>query len=355
MEKKTLSLYVLLFLGVTFSCVVAALIFARSKNSQDAAVNNSIDAVAMGTGAATQRATITPYPTPNLTKTIVSEETDAAQATGTEGGLQTAEPTAKEETPDESLDGEPTVVEPTMTDQPADVLAQYGVRWYSDFEDTDLPEWNESTGEFLFQGSSGAIQLVSSPVKNGQIAAAMQIDTYNFDGSQAAYMFYYDTRDENYYSAWYYIPADTLVSNWWNIWQWKSTGNGDSDSSKPMWILDLTPGGTADTVNLALIYRPDKNNLKQVYTNPAALVPLGEWFHVAAYYKKSPETDGRVTIWLNGNQIFDVQNVHTTLDDNTLYWSVNHYTDGIYPAPAYLYVDDLIVSTVRIPPEFQLP
>ena len=355
MGKKTVSIYVFLFLGVTFSCVLAAILLSSRNQPNQAAQNLQNENAAATAAVATQRATITPYPTQNLTKTILPENPAITPEATSTSAATPGETTESEPMPEKPAGGEATKVEPTATELPVDVLTQYGVRWYSDFENSNLPEWNESTGEFLFQGSSGVIQLVTSPVKNGQIAAAMQIDTYNYDGSQAAYMFYYDTRDENYYSAWYYIPANTLVSNWWNIWQWKSTGNGDSNSSKPMWILDLTPGGSADTVNLALIYRPDKNDLKAVYTNPSAVVPLGEWFHVAAYYKKSPETDGRVTIWLNGNQVFDAQNVHTTLDDNTLYWSVNHYTDGIYPAPAYLYVDDLIVSTVRIPPEFQLP
>ena len=38
------------------------------------------------------------------------------------------------------------------------------------------------------------------------------------------------------------------------------------------------------------------------------MVPVGQWFHVEAFYRNAPDASGRLTFWLDGRQIVDVAN-----------------------------------------------
>ncbi|NSW53817.1 MAG: heparin lyase I family protein [Anaerolineae bacterium] len=259
----------------------------------------------------------------------------------------------------------PTIVIPTSThtpeptDEPSPTPTRvsdqdYGIVFKAGFEEANLDEYDENHGEFIHQGVSGSYSFATSPVLNGKYAVKLTIDSRQ-SGAQAAYLFYYDCRDQYYYSAWYFIPEEIDPAEWWNIWQWKSTADGDSNHSKPMWTLDVTNKPSSNDLRIVLVYRPDSSTLKVPYFNPDVTIPRGRWFQLSAYYDKSTGQDGHVTIWLDGVQIFDVANAHTVLSDNTLYWSVNHYADSISPMPSSIYIDDVIVSTVRIPPDYRLP
>ena len=57
----------------------------------------------------------------------------------------------------------------------------------------------------------------------------------------------------------------------------------------------------------------------------------------------------------DGTEIFNLSNVQTTESDNTVYWSVNHYTDNIVPSLSSIYIDDAAISTKRLGPDYILP
>ena len=122
-----------------------------------------------------------------------------------------------------------------------------------------------------------------------------------------------------------------------------------------MWILDLTAIPGRDDLQMTLVFRPDSNTLKRPYANPAATVNKGEWVHISTYYQKSMDSDGIVAVWLNGEEVYRVENVKTAETDNTLYWSINHYSESILPHPSTIYIDDVIISSERIEPSLRLP
>ena len=244
---------------------------------------------------------------------------------------------------------------PTITPDP---YLLYGIYWSAGFETGNLSEYTSRYGEFLQQSAYGSYQIVTGNVISGNYAVGLTIDTSQLGGSQsaAAYLAYYNNPDQGYYSAWLYIPEEVKPLTWWNIWQWKSTYNGNSDQSLPMWILDLTASSTdPNELILKLVYRPDSDSLKQVYSSPSAVITKGEWVHISTYYKKSMDSDGTVGVWLNGEEVFYIENAHTVLKDNTLYWLINNYTSAIQPSPSTIYFDDIIISAKRIEPDLELP
>ncbi len=232
------------------------------------------------------------------------------------------------------------------------------IYWRAGFETGDLREYDDYLGEFLRQSQFGSYQITSSIARNGNYSAALTIDTSRLSAGQAAaaYLAFYDNPAEAYYSGWIFIPETVTPQSWWNIWQWKSTYNGNSDDSLPMWVLDLTRiDGNSEELRLTLVYRADSNDLKVSYTNAAAVIPKGEWVHISTYYVKSPDNDGRVGVWINGEEVFFIENAHTTLSDNTLYWLVNNYSLSIQPSPTTIYFYDMVISHQRIDPTGELP
>lgn len=309
---------VLTLLGVALTCILSYAILSDSLNLTKS-VTNTPDSTSSGDNQ--PESTITPIPTQDI-----------------------------------QLTPNPTMAKTSTTANPTESAATYRIYWSSGFETGDLREWENAVGEFLSQGASPYYQIVTEPVLDGRLAAGLTIDSSTTNNSLAAYLFKYDNPDEGWYSAWYFIPEGTRPLYWWIITQWKSTYNNNSDQSLPMWVLDLSdiPGQTG-SLRLALVYRPDSETEKIFHYNDAFTIPTGEWFHISTYYKKSNNGDGAVAVWLNGQEVFNLTGVHTALRDNTLYWSISNYSDELFPYPATLYIDDVIISQDRIPPEFRLP
>jgi hypothetical protein len=228
--------------------------------------------------------------------------------------------------------------------------------WQAKHESGDLREWQQH-GDFIRQGQSAYYSMVTPHAHTGKYSVALTIDTegYSDTGDFAAYLFFWDQLpgDAYYYSAWYYIPSGTQPQDWWNIWQWKSTYDGNTDNSVPMYILDILekPNGQ---LALHLVFRPDTSNYVD-YRQDKMTVPTDQWFQIEAYYQKGVDNNGQVTVWQDGSEIINITNVPTTMEDNTVYWSVNHYTDNIVPSPSTIYIDDAAISTQRIGPNFTLP
>ncbi len=296
--------------------------------------------------SATQTKTLLPgmlTSTPRSTHMVPS-----AQPTAIPTAKPTAIPTAK---PTAIPTAKPTAIPTEET--PPDTAA---IVWKATHENGDLREWQEH-GDFITQGKSAYYNMITSPTHGGNYAVSLTIDTAGFSnsGSYAAYLFYWDQLPGNayYYSAWYYIPSGTHPQDWWNVWQWKSTYNGSTDNSVPMYVLDIREKSTGQ-LNLQLIYRPDLRD-KIDYRQNIKTVPTDQWFQIEAYYKKGTGNNGQVIVWQDGTEIFNLSDVQTTESDNTVYWSVNHYTDNILPSLSSIYIDDAAISTNRLGPGYVLP
>lgn len=222
------------------------------------------------------------------------------------------------------------------------------VIWQTGFESGDLRDFQE-TGDFVSQGS-GSYTIVSNPAHSGNLAAALTIDTskYSPTGGHAAYLFYWKDLPgrEYYYSAWYYLPAGVIPHDWWTIWQWKSTYNGNTDDSEKVFSIGILKEGTQLFPYMS--HRLPRVETQQHYYKYEKAVPVDQWFHIEAYYRKSTDSNGQVVVWLDGQELFNFDQVQTTLSDDTIYWSVNNYAEIILPYPYTIYVDDIAISQERI-------
>ncbi len=222
--------------------------------------------------------------------------------------------------------------------------------WKASFEKGNLSEFR-GHGDFVRQGTSGMYYFITHAYR-GNYAAALSIDTTapSETGAQAAFLFVWDQallKGDYYYSAWYYVPGNIITKGWWNIWQWKSTDDGNSSNSKPVFSFDCST--TTQPKQLALVFRADLDDMsiKKFFISPKPF-PTDRWIHLEAYYKRSTGNDGEVIVWQDDEEIFHVTGFPTLLADETIYWSVNNYSDNIEPNPAVIYVDDLAISKIRI-------
>lgn len=221
------------------------------------------------------------------------------------------------------------------------------VVWHAGFESGNLNEFN-GVGEYFGKSNYHSYQITTQQAKTGNYSAALILDFPSNIGSvdEAPYLFLYDNDNidfpkNGYYSAWFYIPSSTQVESWWNIMQWKKSSGG------PYWHIDI--GG--DTIKL---YSKKAQNAPIATYNQK--FPRDTWVKLEAFYQQSL-TKGRVTVWLNNQQIFDETQYPTVFEGDQptnlgpiTFFSVNNYTNSsnVQGGSATIYVDDIYLTTVPV-------
>ncbi len=241
---------------------------------------------------------------------------------------------------------------------PANIL------WSGDMETGDLSQWyfpstspfgNYLGGEF---NSGGGDSVASQDFAHtGQWSAKMTINTSA--GSSGTRLFRWGeprTYDDLYYSNWFYFPQKFTYSQWSNYVQWKSKHvvNGVTATDPILYLVatNRSNGNMHFVVhwwNGLTIEGPHPGEFGfRVYEQNLKDIPVGQWFHIEARYVCAADFTGRLTVWQDGVQLFDLTGIRTRYADGDCQWSVNDYGAGITPNPAVIYVDDAVISTGRV-------
>ena len=221
------------------------------------------------------------------------------------------------------------------------------VIWAADYESGDASQWfapgysgEPGGGEF----DSGA--AYSWPVlgfaHGGSWSQALEITNPPESGVRMFRWFETRVYQSLFYSVWYYFPANYSIPNYWNVQQWKSKTPNRNDA---FFCLDV--GNRPDGSMYFYLYNwQTRTSYEQSITN----VPVGQWVHLEAFYQSTADYSGRVTVWQDGIQLFDVANAQTRYPDGDTEWSINNYSDGVWPTPAIIYIDDAAISSFRLAP-----
>ncbi|MBV9169808.1 MAG: heparin lyase I family protein [Chloroflexi bacterium] len=220
------------------------------------------------------------------------------------------------------------------------------VIWSADHETGDLSQWTADDHGGPFNTGTGTESASTDVAHTGRYSAVLTIRGAH-GAAQAARIFRWDTEDEwgtdAYYSAWFYFPQRYRPAVWWNIFQFKSEPDGASQS-EPAWSINVGNRGSGQMY----LYLWDAIT-EHSFGQTMADLPEKKWVHLEAYYVRAVDSEGRITVWQDGRQLWDVQNVQTTFADN-LFWSVNSYTDDITPSTVTIYVDDAAITHTRQSP-----
>jgi hypothetical protein len=88
----------------------------------------------------------------------------------------------------------------------------------------------------------------------------------------------------------------------------------------------------------------------RVWDQTIADIPVGKWFQVQAHYVCDGNFGGRLTVWQDGAQLFDLTGIRTRYVDGDCQWAVLNYGAGISPNPVVIYTDDAVISTGPVGP-----
>ena len=214
--------------------------------------------------------------------------------------------------------------------------------WSANVENGDLSDWSKDDCGGQFNSGAAGSYATNATANSGSWSARMDIATPS-EPTSGTRLFRWCEPQRNrqlYYSAWYFIPTNHYVPNFWNIWQWKSKTSSRND---PFFTLNI--GNRSDgSMHLYLFDWQRRNSYGQTTAN----IPVGRWFQVEGYYECAPDNTGRVIMWQDGQQLFEVSNVSTRYGDGDCQWSIDNYSDIVQPSPASIFVDDAAIGLSRI-------
>jgi len=226
--------------------------------------------------------------------------------------------------------------------------------WTSRFETGDFTEWTGVAGgqAQAFPMPPNTIDVSSGQAHNGSHSAALSINAGS-DGTQesAALARAGGLPTEAYYSAWYYLPSGVSVGTFWVIFKFRMRTNADDpNTAGELYDMDVAtlPSGQ---MTLALYDHQVGADRPLDAMNP--IVPVERWFQLEAFYRAANDNTGRLTFWLDGQQVVDFAGAPTS-PTSWVEWDVCSVGKNLTPSMATLYVDDCAISRSRVGPAGQL-
>ena len=218
--------------------------------------------------------------------------------------------------------------------------ADVDVGWETSFEN-GFCDYTK-LGGFCFDNTSAWFELVRSPVHSGRWAAAFHIGGQDVDGLQARCARQGRLPAAAYYGAWFYIPTAVTAADNWNLFHFEGQPPDGGEEQHGLWDVSLT----VDAEGSLRVYVFDFLRGRAWPLQGAPAVPVGQWFHFEVYLQRSSGTTGRFTLYLNGDQLFDLADVATD-DSDFGQWYVGNLATTLEPPTNTVFVDDVTISTVR--------
>jgi hypothetical protein len=241
------------------------------------------------------------------------------------------------------------------------------VLWSTGMDDGTLTDWyapeTAAVGDFgggPFDSGGGITSATTELAHSGAWSAKLALPT----GAGGARLFRWRellAERDTTQRVWLFIPrAYRLTGNpvnghFWDIAQFKSRSE-DGQHNDPLWFLNVT--NSRNRLGLQLIWWD--NTLEGPHTNEfgyrvigkrGAQLPVGRWFQLRLRLRQSSEFDGILQVWIDARRVYNLRNVRTSYRNCTVNswcadtaWSVNNYSDGLAPAPAVVYADDVSIE-----------
>lgn len=210
------------------------------------------------------------------------------------------------------------------------------VIWQADHESGDLSQWTAGNSGGAVAPSTAATDRAHS----GSYAARVGLSNMVTLWRQGTFP------TEAYYSAWYFLPHDFTQITSWTIMSFGRLDQSDG-SRHEVTILNLRmlPGG-----DIILFVFDDRGAYEQwPLAVPPAVVPVGQWFQLEAFYRNSDDATGRLTIWIDGRQVYDITN-RPSGTGPSMYLGIGNVPDIASPPPPEIWVDDVTISLSRAAP-----
>ena len=230
--------------------------------------------------------------------------------------------------------------------------------WVATHEAGNLAEWGDGSGPSgggLFNDGVHTVAASAERAHSGTRSMKMTIDTTaGVDTAVRAFRWKESyTKQDLYYSAWYYFPQSHVPTTFWNIMQFKGElydAGGVQTKNDPIITIGVTVAGGASRLHM-FYFGHFFGGTDQQFNQSILTLPIGQWTHIEAFLHQAPDATGVFMLWQNGTRILEVTNLqtnYTPLANGYQTWSVNNYSNGLTPAIATIYIDDAVISRTRV-------
>lgn len=248
---------------------------------------------------------------------------DEAQDASGVGGAGSLESTA-------SGDSDP--IEPVGLPERGELL------WSADVETGDLTQWTEDGQGYEFQVAEAQIGPGTEHSHAGDYALEATLEAIG-DVLPQAVMF--RTRDllEGFYSAWYYLDQQ-YDADFWVIMNFQGDRPWQDLTTNDRFDIDLSKSAEDGRLHLELDEFGGTTTLSPIP------VPIGEWFHVEVFYRSTPDEEGRLAVWQDGQLVFDTGE-RPTAPSSIVGFGVGVAAWRVAPLPATLWIDDVEIRAAQ--------
>jgi hypothetical protein len=206
--------------------------------------------------------------------------------------------------------------------------------WQADHETGTLEQWlDDGNGRTSIDGN-GQVEVSSEHARSGDYALAVTISAN--DDRQNQGLLERDLRlVEGRYGAWYYLP-EAVKTDYWVLMKL-------SNGSVNRFDIDIeVPSGGQPHLRL---YEHDAGWISE---RAEPVVPIGQWLHVEAWYRSTPNDDGRLIVFQDGEQVLDTGPRMTAADEHVVF-ACGSSSRYVSPAPYRLFIDDASIESSPLP------
>lgn len=213
------------------------------------------------------------------------------------------------------------------------------VLWQADFETGDDSQWSEGGQGGPYVANAAHYLITEDHKRSGSYALRATIDSIGQTLPQAVLLRDL-TQREAYYSAWYCV-RENYDTTYWVIMKFRGEGPflGNTETGD-RFDIDVSTSEDDGRLHLQLDEHGGDSWLS------AIAVPINEWFHIEAFYRSTPEADGRLVVWQDGVQVFDTGERPTAPSDEVSF-GVGVAAWRVSPLPANVWIDDVAIYDVR--------
>jgi hypothetical protein len=220
--------------------------------------------------------------------------------------------------------------------------------WTSRFETGDFSEWTSVDGgqTEAFPMPPNMIAVSNAEAHHGGYSAALTITAGPDNVQENALL----TRAgglpaEAYYSAWYYLPRSVSVTTFWVLFKFRMRTNAsDPATAGELYDMDLATMSSGE-MTLQLYNHQTSANIPLDVPDP--VVPVEQWFQLEAFYRPANDATGRLTYWLNGQQVVDLAG-NPTSPNSWAEWDACSVGENLTPQTVTIYIDDCAISRSRV-------
>jgi hypothetical protein len=227
-----------------------------------------------------------------------------------------------------------------------------GLIFSADHEIGSLAQWDEGpdedSGGYYSDPDNSSATWSKDVAHSGQGSAKLYVNTT--PGDRIARLYRRIENGEAYYSAWFYLEESHTPSSWWSIFLFRAVR--DRTKSIDLWSVELLPNSSDKSkLTLSLYDHQYNNGAGRNLTDPSQpLIPIKQWFQIQAYLQQAQGQPSKLTIWLDGNQVFEQDSTTPAPTGQPLYWVIGNGGGKMTPAESTVYVDDAEVSTAFVQP-----